>query len=165
MSATNTKLLAGGVALAVAALVGLEGIPLTQEGKAKPYVDVAGVLTDCYGNTKNVKHNVHRTVEECQALMKGEADRIGSYVVRDQPNIPESVLGATISFAYNVGDGAYRSSTLRKHLKNGNYIAACNQLDRWVYITSPSTGRKVVSKGLQNRRIQEKALCLSYLKM
>lgn len=163
MSANTTKALAAAVALSTAALVGLEGLPLDKAGYAKPYVDVAGVLTDCYGNTKNVNRNSKRTVQECQALMQGEAYRIGSYVIKEQPNIPASVLASSISWAYNVGDGAYRNSTLRKELIAGRYAQACNQLHRWVYITDPKTGRKVVSKGLVNRRVVEYDLCVTDL--
>lgn len=160
MTATRTKTLAAAVALATAALVGLEGLPTDKDGFAKPYLDVAGVLTDCYGNTKNVTWQSKRTVEECRSLMTDEAYRIGSYIIKDQPNVPVSVLAATISWAYNVGDGAYRQSTLRRELIAGRYMNACNQLPRWVYVTDPRTKRKVVSKGLVNRRKEEKALCV-----
>lgn len=150
--------LAGAVTLAVGLLVGLEG--LHPDGV---YVDIAGVLTDCYGNTKNVKRGWIRSEAECKALLEGEAERIGTYIIKDVPNIPESVLAATISWAYNVGDGAYRSSTLRKRLHAGDWWAACDQMNRWVYITDPKTKRKVVSKGLVNRRTQEYAVCTSGL--
>lgn len=152
MAGVNSKLTAGAVALAVGLLVGLEGYP------GKPYYDVAGILTDCYGNTKNVSPNHIRTQAECKALMNGEAERIAKFIIKDQPNIPESVLFTGISFVYNVGDGAYRSSTYRKKLIQGDYKAACEQMNRWKYITKG--GRKVVSKGLVNRRTVEVRECL-----
>ena len=150
--------LAGAISLAVGLLVGLEG-----RHPDGVYVDIAGVLTDCYGNTKNVKRGWIRSEAECKALLEGEAERIGTYIQADVPDIPESVLAATISWAYNVGDGAYRSSTLRKKLQVGDWWAACDQLNRWVYITDPKTKRKVVAKGLVNRRVQEYAVCTSGL--
>lgn len=104
--------LAGAVALAVGLLMPLEG-----RHKDGVYVDIAGVLTDCYGNTKNVRKGFIRSEAECKALLNGEAERIGTYIIKDTPTIPKEVLAATISWSYNVGDGAYRSSTLRKHLK------------------------------------------------
>lgn len=155
---TKGGTLAGAVALAVGLLIPLEGMH-----KDGVYVDIAGVLTDCYGNTKNVKRGWVRSEEECLALLNGEAERIGTYIIKDVPNIPKEVLGATISWAYNVGDGAYRSSTLRKKLKVADWWAACDQMHRWKYITDPRTGRKVVAKGLENRRTVEYALCTSKL--
>lgn len=151
--------LAGAVSLAVGLLVGLEG-----RHPDGVYVDIAGVLTDCYGNTKNVKRGWVRTEAECKALLNGEAERIGTYIHEDVPDIPREVLAATISWAYNVGDGAYRSSTLRKRLKVSDWWGACDQLNRWVYITDPRTKQKVVSRGLQNRRTQEYAVCSSGLR-
>jgi len=147
--------LAGAIALAVGLLVPLEG-----RHPDGVYTDIAGVLTDCYGNTKNVKKGWIRTEAECKALLNGEAERIGSYIQKDVPSIPGSVLGSTISWAYNVGDGAYRSSTLRKKLKAEDWVGACNQLYRWVYITDPKTRQKVVAKGLVNRRDTEYKTCI-----
>lgn len=155
---TKVGTLAGAVALAVSLLVPLEG-----RHKDGVYVDIAGVLTDCYGNTKNVQRGWIRSEAECQALLNGEAERIGTYIIKDVPSIPKEVLGATISWAYNVGDGAYRSSTLRKRLKDSQWLAACQQMHRWVYITDPKTKAKVVAKGLKNRRDVEYSVCRSYL--
>lgn len=155
MSATNTKLTVGAIALAVGLLVGLEGYP------GKPYYDVAGILTDCYGNTKNVRPDLIRSQAECKALMHGEAERIAKFIIKDQPEIPESVLFTGISFVYNVGDGAYRGSTYRKKLIRKDYIGACNEMHKWKYITV--RGRKVVSKGLVNRRVIEVRECLKGL--
>ena len=151
---TKGGTLAGAVALAVGLLMPLEG-----RHKDGVYVDIAGVLTDCYGNTKNVRRGFIRSEAECKAMLEGEAHRIGTYIQEDVPDIPKEVLAATVSWAYNVGDGAYRSSTLRKKLKVGDWWAACDQMNRWVYITDPRTKKKVVSKGLVNRRTVEYALC------
>ena len=43
-------------------------------------------------------------------------------------------------------------------MRNGNYVAGCNQLLRWVY----ADGRKL--QGLVKRREKERALCLADLK-
>ena len=106
--------LAGAVSLAVGLLVGLEG-----RHPDGVYVDIAGVLTDCYGNTKNVKRGWVRSEAECKALLEGEAERIGTYIQADVPDIPESVLAATISWAYNVGEGNVAASTLAKRFQKG----------------------------------------------
>lgn len=152
--AKTSKLLAGAVAAAVGLLTVLEGNP------GKPYYDIAGVLTECYGNTKGVDPNVIKTEEECRELLQDEAYRIGKIVVQDNPNAPVSVVASGISFTYNVGDYGYRRSTFRRELRRGNYEAACESLRMWDKFTDPGTGRLKVSKGLQNRRDKEVELCL-----
>jgi len=59
-----------------------------------------------------------------------------------------------ISFSYNVGSGAFCSSTAVAKLNALDYAGACNELSRWVYVK----GRKV--QGLVNRREAERTLCL-----
>jgi lysozyme len=70
--------------------------------------------------------------------------------------ISDNQLIALSSFAYNVGDGGFTTSTLLKLLNNGaDDATVAAEFDRWVY-----SGGKV-SKGLQNRRKAEKQLFLS----
>lgn len=154
MEQIKRGILAGALALSVPLLVSLEGY------SPKPYLDVANILTDCYGNTKNVRTDVVRTKAQCDALLQTEAGRVGNLLLRDT-DIPWDVplLASGISFVYNIGDGAYLSSTYRKELKAGRYAQACHQMSRWKYITKG--GRKVVSNGLINRRDKEVSVCLS----
>lgn len=133
-------------------LVALEGYV------GKPYKDVADVLTDCFGNTKQVSLGKIRTLEECKALLNDEAYRIASFIDKDLPSISTNQLAALTSFTYNVGDGAYRMSTLRRYFKAGEYTQGCYEMQKWVYITK--NNQKVVSPGLKNRREKEIALCL-----
>lgn len=60
---------------------------------------------------------------------------------------------AAVSFTMNAGCGNYRSST---YSKTGN----CSTLLAWNKYTDPTTKKKVVSKGLDNRRKAEYALCV-----
>lgn len=146
-------LLTASLAVAVPLLATLEGY------SPKPYYDIAGVLTDCYGNTKQVSHSNVRTVAQCEALLHTESGRIGKRLLDDK-DIPWDVplLASGISFVYNIGDGAYLSSTYRKYLKAGKFYDACHQMYRWVYVTQG--GRKVKSRGLHNRRDKEVSVCL-----
>lgn len=140
------------VAIVVPLLGNLEGNP------GKPYVDIAGVLTDCYGNTKNVSASFIRSPAECKALLGGEALRIGTFVQADVPGLNKNELASIVSFTYNVGDYAYRQSTLRTMFKEGRNGAGCLEMHRWNKITKGK--RKVVAKGLTNRRIVEVELCM-----
>jgi lysozyme len=60
---------------------------------------------------------------------------------------------AYVSFAYNIGSGAFCSSTLVKVLNEGRYADACAQISRW----DKQAGK--VLTGLVNRRKHERAIC------
>lgn len=58
------------------------------------------------------------------------------------------------SFVYNIGTNAFCNSTLVKKLNKEDYVGACNELSRWVYVD----GQRI--SGLVNRRSLEKKQCL-----
>ena len=61
---------------------------------------------------------------------------------------------AVVSFVYNVGWGAFKSSMMFRLLKAGRRGAAIGaEFRKWVYVTKG--GKKVVSKGLASRRAEE----------
>lgn len=150
------------------------------EGKSNTaYLDIVKVPTICFGYTKGVKMGDTKTDEQCEKLLKDEIARI-SAILDSVVKVPIQVHTkvALTSFMYNVGDGAFIRSTLLKKLNAGDTKGACYALEDWVCITvKPGTGNPVkgsrcysknlnkkVSKGLQNRRAFEKALCLGELK-
>lgn len=152
----NKALAAAGAGLAASLLIGLEGYT------GGPYFDSANVLTDCFGNTKNVRRDLVRSRAQCEALLNGEALRIGDKILTlTTKPVSAPTLASYISFAYNVGDTAFRNSTLLKLHNQGRYREACEQMRRWVYITI--MGAKLKLQGLVNRRDKEVALCLSGL--
>lgn len=63
---------------------------------------------------------------------------------------------ALISFVFNVGESAFRQSTMRKMLERGMFDAASGQFTRWRFITV--NGVRVESKGLLFRREAERDL-------
>lgn len=65
------------------------------------------------------------------------------------------VLAAMTDFAYNLGVGRYRASTLRKRVEAENWTDAATELKRWV------RGGGKVLPGLVRRRKAEIALFLS----
>lgn len=60
---------------------------------------------------------------------------------------------AYTQLAYNIGSGAFCSSTLVRLLNAGDYAGACAQISRW----NRAGGREV--RGLTIRRAKERALC------
>ena len=155
------------VALIGGGLVGLTGDPAPAnyddrkglEGNiGKPYQDVGGVWTDCFGNTKNVRAGFVRSEAECRALLGGEADRISGVIDRNVGReIPPLTKAAFISFQYNVGDGAMLRSTLFRKAKAGDFAGACEELKKWVFVKGK------FSRGIANRRGVEYAVCVSGL--
>jgi len=63
---------------------------------------------------------------------------------------------ALCSFIFNIGQGQYAESTLRKKLNAGDYAGAANEFERWIYGTVD--GKKAVLPGLVARRQAERAL-------
>lgn len=146
------KIAAGVVASAVALVASWEGRSLVA------YVDPVGVPTICDGYTHGVKLSDVAAPERCDALTEQEVRKALAVVDRSvlQP-LPDGVRVALVSFVYNVGPGAYGSSTLLRKLRAGDVAGACNQLPLWVY----AGGKKL--RGLERRREAERQICLSDL--
>ncbi|MEI2684598.1 lysozyme [Erwinia aphidicola] len=153
-TALRNKIIAamGGGAIAIAAAV----IPSLEGVEHKPYQDVVGVWTVCYGHTgADIIKSKTYTEAECQALLNKDlravANQIDPLIKRP---IPDTTRAALYSFTYNVGAGAFRQSTLLKKINAGDTVGACNELRRWTY----AGGKQW--KGLMNRREIERDVCL-----
>lgn len=130
------------------------------EGKSNTaYLDVVKVPTICYGYTYKVKMTDVKSDAECKELLLQEVKRIDALVSKlVKVKLEQHERAAIISFIYNVGDNAFKQSTLLKKLNAGDTKAACNELSKWVYVTD--SGKKKVSNGLKNRREYERQICL-----
>lgn len=153
-TALRNKIIAamGGGAIAIAAAV----IPSLEGVEHKPYQDVVGVWTVCYGHTgADIIKSKTYTEAECQALLNKDlravANQIDPLIKRQ---IPDTTRAALYSFTYNVGAGAFHQSTLLKKINAGDTVGACNELRRWTY----AGGKQW--KGLMNRREIEREVCL-----
>lgn len=125
------------------------------EGEVRhTYMDPVGVLTACMGSTKDVRLGQVFTDYECTQRLIDDLRTAESAVSRCTPTLPETMKPALVSFTFNVGGGAYCRSTLAKLANAGDYVAACQQLYRWVY-----AGGKVLP-GLVKRRDVEALSCL-----
>lgn len=126
------------------------------------YLDPVGIPTACFGNTASASVGAQRTVEGCEDLLLEDV-RAYQRTVLDATTaqLNDNELAAFTSFVYNVGGGAYRSSTLLKKLNAGDHEGACRELPRWVYATVPATGVKIKLGGLVKRRQKEMEICLS----
>lgn len=148
---TKSRLKKGGAALALCcALVGgFEGL------RTVAYRDVVGVPTICFGETRGVKIGDRRTAEECRTMLGDRLIEFSAGVDRCLTRrVPDKTYAAFVSFAYNVGTGAFCGSTLVRKANAGDLAAACNELLKW----DKAGGRRVA--GLTRRRREERALCL-----
>ncbi len=68
----------------------------------------------------------------------------------------QNQFDALVSFIFNIGQGNYAGSTLRKKLDAGDYAGAAAEMDKWVYDTV--NGKKQKVNGLIKRRADERAL-------
>lgn len=141
-------------AIGIAALfiVGYEAMPLV------PYLDTGGVPTACAGHTMNVNMKKIYTKPECYKLLDKDTlvaakavDRLVDVALSENQKV------ALISFVFNVGEGAFAKSTMRRLLNACHGVAdtcrvkVANQFSRWVYDNG------VRLRGLVRRRAGERA--------
>ena len=139
--------------LSAAALVGL----VTHEGYSdQTIIPIKGdVPTIGFGSTDGVK--LGDKTNPIAALQRAMRDIAGKETaVKKCVKVPlyQYEYDAYISLAYNIGTGAFCSSTLVKKLNIGDYTGACSEILRW----DRAQGRAV--KGLTVRRQKEYNQCL-----
>lgn len=142
---------------------GIDLIKKYEGFRSKPYKCPAGVSTIGYGATyypNGIKVKLSDpAIDEKHASLLLEAmlvpyeKAVDSYV-RDDIN--QNQFDALVSFAYNLGNGALKGSTLLKKVNaNPNDIAIEKEFLKWV-----NAGGKRL-QGLVNRRIEESNLYFS----
>lgn len=144
---------AAGITAAVSLIVTWEGLD------QRPYADLGGVVTVCYGHTGPDIVPKTYTKVECKEMLSKDINKFAQGVLKISPELAErpNQLGATISFSYNIGLPAYKNSSVAREFKAGNYKAGCTNMLKWVYVKGTYT------KGLDNRRHQEYNVCMKGL--
>lgn len=124
--------------------------------RLEAYRDVVGVLTIGYGHTgKDVFAGQKITREEADRLLSQDLKRFENAVETMHPKLTQNQFDALVSFAFNLGEGALRGSTLRKLHNDGKHAEASREFGKWNH-----AGGKVVS-GLTRRRAREAAVYAS----
>lgn len=127
----------------------------------RPYLCPAGVPTIGFGATFYEDGTMVTlldppiTKERAEALLQHELRyTFLPAVIKLCPNALSSPqrLGALVDFAFNLGAGNLRASTLRKRIADGDWESARREIMRW----NKSGG--VELKGLTRRRMAERAL-------
>ena len=123
--------------------------------RLKAYQDAVGVWTLGYGTTRGVKPGQEITEAQAEALIKTDLTRFERDVSQAvRISINDNQFAALVSFTYNVGSGAMRSSTLLRKLNRRDINGAANEFPRW----NRAGGR--ILAGLTRRRNAERALFL-----
>jgi GH24 family phage-related lysozyme (muramidase) len=119
------------------------------------YKDVSGVWTIGYGHTSGVREGQVITQNDAEVMLKFDVQK---YVKGVNENVKvvlnQNQFDALVSFTYNCGVSALRTSTLLERLNQNDFVGASKEFDKWVH-----AGGKVI-QGLVNRRSKEKALFL-----
>ena len=150
----------------ISALV-LAAVPIVQQYEGRrndPYFDIAGILTVCDGETANVQRRRYSDAE-CDAMairsLTKHANAIQACYRPASTPMPTQV--AYLSLAYNIGPTAFCASTTSRRALAGDLSGSCEAMLRWNKIRKPVTRELVFSKGLDNRRRDERRLCLEGL--
>ncbi len=140
----------------------LEPLLLRFEGlRTKAYICPAGKITIGVGHTgPEVRLGDEWSREKCIVVMRMDAERFISGTLALCPELAGKpyALAAIADFAYNLGLGRLKASTLRRKLNAGDVDAAADELRKWVL----GGGKKL--PGLVLRRETERALLIQDLK-
>lgn len=129
---------------------GIQAIKYFEGCKLKAYKDSVGIWTIGVGHIKNVTENMTITQEQAEQFLKEDLVPVEKFINGVGMDFTQNQYDALCSFAFNLGIGSLKSSTLLKKIKaNAPAEDIRYQFNRWC-----RAGGKVV-KGLQIRREKE----------
>jgi len=126
------------------------------------YKDVAGIDTIGYGHVVRPGENFAPIITKEKGLSLLAQDLgIAEHAVNVgvTVEITQNQFDALVSFTFNMGGGAFASSTLLKKLNAGDVVGAADEILRWN--KTMINGVKTVHPGLTRRRQQERAVFLT----
>ncbi len=132
--------------------------------RLEAYRDAVGVWTIGYGHTSRagppqVRPGMRITKEEARAILRRDVERFAREVARvlgaDAEMLTPNQFGALVSFAYNVGIGNLKRSSVLKAVREGRHDDVPRLLLRW----TKAGGRRL--RGLVRRRRAEGRLWMT----
>ena len=112
-----------------------------------------------YGSTRGVYKGLKITKEEAEVRLREDVGWAERAVVENvHTGLSQNQFDSLVSFVFNTGVGAFKSSTLLRELNKGNYEAIDHQLSLWVHGGRP----KQRLDGLVRRRKAEADLFDDY---
>lgn len=107
---------------------------IAREGKRNDaYLDSVGVLTIGVGHTGPEVHlGLHWNDDQIEAALRADLDRFED-AINDSVTVglEQYQFDALASFVFNVGNGAFSSSTMLKKINLGQFELVPAQFDRW----------------------------------
>lgn len=144
---------------------GIELIKKFEGCKLTAYRDSVGVWTIGFGHTKDVKADMVITAEQAEQFLKDDVvyfeNGVNKLLKTLKAQVTQNQFDALISFAFNLGLGNLRKSTLAKKLyvmqqNDRNSVQdVADEFPRW-----NKAGGQVLT-GLTHRRNAERALFLT----
>lgn len=122
----------------------------------RTYRDPIGIVTACVGHT-GPELRMGQTFTQAQCTEMLYADLLKHTAALDCVKTPmtDGQKAAFLSFAFNVGSGAFCGSTLARKANGGDMAGACAELSRWTL----AGGKEL--PGLVKRRKAEREMCES----
>ena len=118
------------------------------------YKDPIGIVTVCTGHTgPELRMGQRYTKEQCETMLYGDLLKHADALDCIKTPLADNQKAAFLSFAFNVGNGAFCKSTLARKANAGDLMGACAELSRWVM----AGGREL--PGLVKRRAAQRQLC------
>ena len=114
---------------------GFHRVARADPGRAQPYICPAGYWTIGYGHLCDPKHQPI-TEAEAEVYLASDLQTALAATLRYCPVLatePEGRVSAIVDFTFNLGAGRLQTSTLRRRLNQRDWLAAGQELRRWVY--------------------------------
>lgn len=114
---------------------GFHRVPKNDPGRAYPYVCPAGYWTIGYGHLCDPKHPPI-TETEAEGYLAHDLQTALAATMRYCPALAtehEGRLAAIVDFTFNLGAGRLQTSTLRRRVNQRDWLAAGQELRRWVH--------------------------------
>mgnify|MGYP003598693782 CR=1 FL=1 len=140
---------------------GLDIIHESESFSSVPYLCPSKIPTIGWGNTY-YEDGTKVTLND-KPISQKKGDELFSFILSEfetqilnlvKVPLNQNQFDALVSFAYNVGIGNFKQSTLLKKLNNSDFIGASLEFKKW------NKSNSKVLKGLVRRRLKEKELFL-----
>ena len=129
---------------------GLDLIKKYEGLRLNAYKCPAGVLTIGYGTTKGVKAGMQITEKQAVEMLRRDMAEFEQVLNNLGINFAQNQFDALCSWLYNLGAGAFATSTLKKKIvARADDEAICAEIVKWV-----NAGGKPLL-GLKRRRVDE----------
>jgi lysozyme len=136
---------------------GLELIIRFEGLRLEAYQDSAGIWTIGCGHTGSDVHrglliSRPRAMQLLREDVRQAEDAVNQFATR---RMTQPQFDASVSFAFNNGNEAFRTSTLLRKFNAGDVHGAQGEFGRWVKAKDKRTGKLVTLAGLVRRRAAE----------